>query len=89
MQLQSQSDRLHDDCARGATVDDCPGHRAHLVCMLGRVEALPHESDDEIRFFQTQCRDSRYSVNEFNRTCGDPPMEMSPLLDDRCGQYGG
>ncbi len=89
MQLQSQSDRLHDDCARGATVDDCAGHRGHLECMLGKVEVLPHESDEEIRFFQTQCRDSRYSVNEFNRSCDEPDLAMSGALTDVCGQYGG
>ena len=88
-QLQSQSDRLGDDCARGAAVEDCPGHRAHLECMLAKVDALPHETDAEIRAFVVQCRDSRYSVNEYNRTCGEPKVILSPALDDVCAQNGG
>ena len=88
-QLQSQSDRLHDDCQRGASVEDCPGHRGHLLCMLEKVEALAHETPEEIRAFVVQCRDSRYSVNEYNRSCGEPAVALPPALDDVCAQNGG
>lgn len=89
MQLQGQSDRLRDDCPRGASVGDCPGHRTHLECMLGKVELLPRETPDEVRFFVTQCRDTRYSVNEYNQTCGEPHVVLPAALDDVCGQHGG
>lgn len=88
-QLQSQSDRLRDDCPRGAAPDDCPGHKRHLECMLERVEAMPRESPEEVRAFVVQCRDSRFSVNEYNRTCGEPHAELPVSLDDVCGQHGG